>query len=202
MEIGDAPVIQLPEQHRYTGYTVRPVRNTNVLTSTTGGARLPINRGGDHWALEVAPDVVDPRTGRELVADLIRAVGQTVRVALPQSGIEPGAIGSPVVAGASQYGLSLNCSGFRPYAAIGKGWWLTVVTGGRGRLHMIGAQSLADASGLATLSVWPALRAPANADVLHIVDPFIEGIVSEGGEHEAGLMRTISVKSFEVEELD
>lgn len=195
-------MIQLPPLPRETEYSPRPVREGEPLRAATGGARLPINRGGDHWAMDISLPDMDAECGREIVADLLLGSGQTVRVYLPQSEIKTGAPGSPKVKGAGQFGSELDADGFTPYAVIRKGWWVTIETGGRGRLHLTQAEVIADAAGEATLSLWPSLRAPADNDDIEIIDPYIEGTLERGGEHGAGILPTLSIDPFTVEELD
>lgn len=195
-------MIQLPVLPRETEYLPRPVRSGEPLRAATGGARLPINRTGDHWAVEIALPDLDAECGRALIADLLLAGGQTVRAYLPQSEIDTGAPGSPRVKGASQFGDTLETDGFTPHFAVRKGWWVNVITGGRLRLHFTQAEVVADAAGEAALSLWPPLRAPADNDLVVITDPCIEGILDSGGEHGAGLLPTLSIRSFVIEELD
>ena len=195
-------MIQLPPLPRETEYAPRPVREGEPLRAATGGARLPINRTGDHWAMEIALPDLDAEGGREIVADLLMGGGQTVRVYLPQSEIDTGAPGSPRVKGASQFGTELEADGFDPFVVIRKGWWVTIETDGRGRLYFTQAEVIADAAGEATLSLWPSLRETEDNDVIEISEPYIEGTLETGGEHGAGVLPTLSIRAFTVEELD
>lgn len=195
--------IVLPRMPRNTAYTLRPVRQTDVQRAATGGARLPINRTGDHWSVEVDTGALGIICARELLADILRGAGEMVRVYIPQPGIDTGAPGTPRVKGADQAGSNLIVDGLTPYFAVRKGWFVTVVTDGVGRPYLVTGEVIADAAGEATLPLWPMLHVqPADNDVVEVAEPFLDGLITEGGEENSGLLPVGVPDSFVIEEQD
>jgi len=195
--------ITLPRFPRNTGYVMRPVREGRVLRAATGGSRLPISRLGDHWAMEVDPRVLGIECGRELVADVLRGSSETVRAYVPNPGVEIGSPGAPLVAGADQSGSEIDLDGLTPHFVIRKGWFVTIETTGSPRLYMVTAESVVAADGTVTLPLWPMLHVPpADNDPVEIAEPYIEGLVDEGGEHEVGLLAAAELEAFLIEEPD
>ena len=193
--------ITLPRLPRTAQYELRPVRTTRVQRAATGGALLPISRMGDHWEIEIDVGSLSAICARELMADLLRAGGQPVRVLIPQHGIDAGAPGGPVVSGGGQAGSSIELEGFTAHFAIRKGWYLTIETDGVGRAFLVCEEVVADADGLATVAIWPMLREPpADGDRIEIVEPWLEGLVDKGGETEGGLGRAVTPGAFVIEE--
>lgn len=80
-------------------------------------------------------------------------------------------LGTPLVDGASQTGLTLNTKGWTPNetGVLLEGDYLSLGTGTATRLHKVLGDVNADGSGLATLDIWPRLReSPADSDVITI----------------------------------
>lgn len=195
--------IVLPRMPRNTAYTLRPVRQAEVQRAAAGGARLPINRTGDHWSVEVDTGALGIVCARELLADILRGAGEMVRVYIPQPGIDTGAPGTPRVKGADQAGSSLIVDGLTPYFAVRKGWFVTVVTDGVGRPYLVTGVVIADNNGEATLPLWPMLHVqPADNDVVEIAEPFLDGLIVEGGDESSGLLPVGVPDSFLIEEQD
>ena len=193
--------ITLPRLHRNTAYVMKPVRRAEVLRAASGGARLPISRPGDHWSAEVDVGVLSTVCGRELIADVLRGAGETVRVPIPQPGIDPGAPGSVRIKGAGQSGTEVEMDGFTPYFALRKGWFLTIETSGAERAYLVCEEVIADAAGEATVTLWPMLHVqPADNDTVEIAEPYLVGLIDEGGDHESGLLPAVTLDSFTVEE--
>lgn len=193
--------ITLPRLPRTADYEMRFVDETRVQRAGTGGSLLPLSRLGDHWAIEIEVGSLSPLCARELTADILRARGQPVRVMIPQHGIDTGAPGAPRVAGAGQAGSFIAIDSITPNFAVRKGWFLTIVTGGVGRAYMVAAEVIANASGEVTVEILPMLREPpADNDVVDIAQPWLEGLATEGGGMEGGLMRAIRPGSFVIEE--
>ena len=193
--------IILPRLPRGAGYAVRFVRNSETQRAGTGGALSPLNRSGDHFAIEVDVGALGAACGRELLVDIARGMGERLRVPLPDRGIDKGAPGTPRVKGADQAGTSLDLDGFSPQYAILKGWFFTVVTPDGPSAHLVAETVVADAAGEATVTFWPALwLEPADNDLIVLIDPYIEGLVVEDGDQTSGLSRSVSTDSFVVEE--
>lgn len=193
--------IILPPAARTTDYALRRVTGSEPQRSAVGGVLTPLNRAGDHWAVEVDPGVLCTAAGRELLADIVRGGGERLRAPIPEPGVAKGTPGAPKVKGAGQAGSLLVCDGFTPQYAIAKGWFFTLVTAAGSSAHLVTAQAVADGSGEATLSFWPMLwRAPADNDVLVFVDPYIEGLIVEAGDQTSGLLAAVETDAFLIEE--
>lgn len=195
--------ITLPRLPRNAKCLMRPIRNATVQRSGVGGARLPIVRTGDHWAIEVETGPLSVLWGRSLMADVLSGTSEPVRVLIPQPGVDTGAPGSPRINGADQAGSTVDLDGLTPWYVIRKGQFLTIVTGGEGRAYMATAEVIADASGEASVPIWPMLHVePANNDSVEIAEPWIEGLIDDGGDHDVGLLPLIEPDSFTIEEQD
>lgn len=195
--------ITLQRLPRTAEYEIRPVEVSDVQRSTNG-VSLPINRGGDHFEIEIDVRSLGTACARELTVDLLRGRGQRLRVPLPLQNINVGPIGIVVVDGAGQSGSALDVRGGTPYAVVRKGWHMTLVTAGEGRLHQASSEVVFDGDGKATIPFWPMMRVPpSDGDKVEIAEPFIEGFRSEGGEMSAVKpSRASGVGSFVIEEAD
>lgn len=193
-------LLRLP---RNTRYQMLPMRRVTVQRAATGGARLPISQAGDHWAIEIETGALSVLTGRGLVGQVLNGTRTPVRVAIPQPGVDTGAPGAPRVAGAGQAGTSLNVDGVTPHHVVRVGQFVTVETDGSGRAYLVTAEAVANADGEITLPLWPMLHVEPDDDaVVEIAEPWIEGLIDEGGEHESGLIAAVTPESFVIEEAD
>lgn len=194
-------MISISPLPRNAEYFLRPIRVSTVLRPNFAGARLPLTRKGDHWALDVDVGSLDPEGARALLADVLRAAGETVRLTLPQPRDDGSPPGEPVVDGAGQAGSNLALAGFAPAFVIRKGDPLTLVTGGQGYLYIATAETMAAADGRAVVPIWPMLRAPpAAGDPVEVVEPWIEGFIDEGGGATTNLLPAITPEKFTIEE--
>lgn len=194
--------IALPQLPRDASYSMRPIKGaTSVLRPAFGGPRLPLARKGDHWAIDVEIGGLDPVCGAALVADLVRASGETVTLALPQLVVDPALVTDPAVYGGGQAGSLLTIDGLPIGYAVRKGRFFSVITGGRRYVYIVTAATVADGAGRATLAFWPMLRAgPADNDVVEFIAPRIEGFIDDGGTFDTGLLPIATLKSFSIEE--
>lgn len=195
--------ITLQRLPRSAAYEIRPVEISDVQRSTNG-VSLPISRAGDHFEIEIDVRSLGTACARELTVDLLRGRGQRLRVPLPLQNINIGPIGTVVADGAGQSGSSLNVRGGTPYAVVRKGWHMTIVTDGEGRLHQASEEVVFDGDGQGVIPFWPMMRVPPeDGDAVEIAEPFIEGFRSEGGEMSAlKPSRANGVGSFVIEEAD
>jgi hypothetical protein len=152
------------------------------LVPALGGPAQRIERMGSRFRLAVQMPPMRGSAARQWLSRLIRAKQEGGRMPFPLQGFEPGAAGAVKVNGAGQSGRSLVVDGARPNYIFREGQFLSILTGGQHFLHFVTAETLANASGQATLPIEPMLRiAPAdNADV-HVEQPMIEGFI-EGSE--------------------
>lgn len=194
-------MIRLPTLPRNSERGMMPMRDGKVLRAATGGARLPVSYLGDHWAIEIDTGTMGLSCARALVADLLRGSGETVRVPIPEPGVDKGAPGSPVIDGNDQAGVMVAMRGAEPYAVLRKGWFVTIEAAGGARAYMVAEEVVADADGKVTVEVWPMLHVPvADGDRVEVLDPWIEGLIDEGGAHSSGLFPAAELDSFVVEE--
>jgi hypothetical protein len=192
--------IILPRLPRGVGYAVRFVRASETQRSSRGSL-TPLNRPGDHWAIEVDPGVLAVSCGRELLVDIARGMGERIRVPIPERGVDKGAPGSPRVNGADQAGTSLTLDGLTPQYVIRKGWFFTVITPDGPSAHNVAEEVVADADGEATVTFWPELwLEPADNDVIELPEPYIEGLIVDDGDQTSGVFAAVMTDSFVVEE--
>lgn len=193
--------ISLPRLPRGAGYALRMVRASETQRSGTGGSLTPLNRAGDHWAIEVDTGVMARSCGRELLADIARGMGERIRVPVPEPGVDKGAPGTPLVNGADQAGTSLDLDGLTPQYVIRKGWFFTLTTTDGSSAHIVTEEAVVDASNEVTVTFWPELwLEPGDNDVIELVEPFIEGLIVEDGDQTSGLAAAVMNDSFVVEE--
>lgn len=186
---------------RGTQYQMRAVRRVEVQRAATGGARLPISYAGDHWAIEIETGALPVLYGRGLVGKVLNGVNTPVRVLIPQPGVDTGAPGSPTVAGAGQAGDSVDLENVTPYHVVREGQFITIETDGSGRAYLATAEAVANADGEITIPIWPLLHVePADGDSVEIAEPWIEGLIDEGGDHDSGLISAVTPDSFLIEE--
>lgn len=177
--------IILPRLHRSAEYEMKPVyAGTETLQPATGGPRMPVDRPGDHWALEIDTGTLRTSCGQALMADIVRGRAQPVAIQIPEPGIDKGTPGTLMVDGAGQSGEMLALKGGTPRAILGKGWFISLFTAGHWFAHMITETVALDALGNGTVTIWPIIRAPHdNNDPVEVVSPMIEGLVVEGGDY-------------------
>lgn len=193
--------IILPPASRSTDYQLQHVRNSEAQRSGTGGSLTPLRRTGDHWAVEIAPGVLGTLCGRRLLADIVRGVGERIRVPIPQPGLDTGAPGSPVVDGAGQAGSTLALKNVTPHYAFQKGQFVTVETAEGASAHLIDTDAVADAAGGVTISFWPMMwLEPADGDSVEVSDPYLEGLIVDEGGQSSGSFAAVTTDSFTIEE--
>lgn len=192
--------ITLPRLPRGTGYAMRAVRASETQRSS-GGSLTPLNRSGDHWAVEVDPGVLATQCGMALLADIVRGMGERIRVPIPQPRVATGTPGAPRVKGAGQAGNSLVLDGLTPAYPLLKGRFLTVETPDGPTAHIIAAQAIVAASGEVTVSFWPSLwNPPSDNDVVEISEPYIEGLIVDDGDVTSGRFAAVTNDAFTIEE--
>lgn len=142
--------------------------------------------------------------GAEIVADLIKAKSQGLRLKWPQNGFKPMVTGSPVTSGAAQSGTFLNLSGGQPYAVIKKGQFFHIARGEERYLHVVQETVSIPASGSFTVEIEPPLRIVANAGLTcNFHAPEIQGFplgdVWEWTTEIGGIVSPISFKILEMD---
>lgn len=192
--------ITLPRLPRGAGYKVRFVRASETQRSGMG-ALTPLNRAGDHFAVEVDPGVLAISCGRELLADLARGMGERIRAPLPEPGVDKDSLGTPRVKGAGQAGTSLLLDGFEAHQPIRKGWFFTLETSEGSSAHIVTGEVIAAANTEATVAFWPELwLEPGDNDRIEIVEPYVEGLIVDEGGQTSGRFAAVSTDPFVIEE--
>ena len=161
----DYPDVPYPAEFSRTQLT-----NSAVMRSPLTGAVQSAERAGARWLVR-CEWVVTGEDRNRVEAMLARLNGQEHRLRLPMYKSQRYGVwtGSPVVDGGSQpLGYAVNIRGatasVTDYARAGD---FIRITGGSNCIHMITDDADTDGAGLATLSIWPPLRAsPPDASVI------------------------------------
>lgn len=187
---------------RKTKYSLRPVRAASaVLSPSFGGPNLPLNRKGDRWAIDIDTGALDLECASRLMADLVRAGGETVCVDLPSTGKDAALAADPAVWGAGQAGSLLTVDGLPVGYVVRKGRLLSLISNGRRYVHMITGALVADGATRATLPIWPMLRvSPADNAIVELKVPRLEGFVHSPSGFSAEGFAALTVDQFSIEE--
>lgn len=141
---------------------------------------------------------------RALSVDILMATANPVRLRVPQPGFDVGVPGREVtVSGDGQAGSVIALTGLTPSYHLRKGQFLTIETLGSGRLYQVAEPVTVDIDGAVAVPIWPMLHVPPlDGDAVEIADPWIEGLIDEGGGHEVGLVPAGEPEAFTIEEED
>lgn len=156
------------------GFLQRPVSGAKVQR---------VDRPGNRYAVEVSYPPMKADVARKFVARLQRAVREGLRIEYPLLGVSQGSPGAPVVDGADPTGTTLPVRGLTPHYAVKEGYWLNVTDAdGTRYLHSVQTPAIADASGLLSIDIEPAIRTPlADGSEVELAKPTIEGTVEVVG---------------------
>lgn len=194
--------IELPPLPRRTKYIWRPLPAGAVMRPAFGGGLQPVNRMGSRWSLEVDTGPLEPCFAQALEMDLLQGRYQRVALRLPMAGIDTGAPGAPTIKGGGQSGWTIVVEGATPHFAIRKGWPINVITDGQRYTYKVREETIVDASGEASVPIFPMLRAePLDGDQVVIAEPWIEGIVETPPSMAYGLIKSITPERFVIEEI-
>lgn len=149
------------------------------LRGALGARTVRVDRPGNRFRAAISYPLMKPAEARVFVSRLLRAKSTFVRMPWPLLGISQGAPGSPVVNGAGQAGTAIALRGLAPGFQFQEGFWISILGGGQHYLHNVTNAVAANGSGLATVSIVPALRFPfPDGAVAHVAQPMIDGFVS------------------------
>lgn len=150
-----------------------------VLTPALGGPVQRVNRMGNRFRGSFTLPPMVTKTARAWQAALVQGISEGVRMPYPLLDFDPGVPGTVLVDTSGQAGMSLKVKGATPGYAFRKGQVFSILTGGKHHLYMVAIETIADASGNATLPLPIMLRRQhLNGDVCHFAEPMIEGFVS------------------------
>ena len=147
--------------------TVDFTSNTQIFISPINGAIQSLDRGGERLTFKLAHRNLKDADRAVMMAFAVKLNGQQHRVSLyNHAENNRGAFGgTPLVAGASQTGLSLNIDGCSNNITnwIREGDWFSV----NDELKLCTADASSDGAGLATIAFTPRLRtSPSDNDPL------------------------------------
>jgi hypothetical protein len=153
--------------------TIQPRSAVAMSESPFSFAQQVQEHQGQQWRMVVQLPTMVRVKASEWVAFLTRLNGRagTFLYAPPTWRIPQGSdLGAPVIAGAGQIGTDINTSGWTPneLGVLLRGDFVQFGSSSSARLHMIQDDVDADGGGLATLILWPRVRA-ARPDLEAIV---------------------------------
>lgn len=197
-------MIDLPTTKLPASVTPAFMDNGSTMRSATNAKGLRLNRLGGHFRATVTMPLHQSEDAAPLIADLIAAKQEGLRMPYPLQGVDQSGSGSPVMDGAAQSGRSIKLRGMTPGYVVGKGFWLSIVNaGGQHFLHNVRVGATAGTDGKATIEVRPMLNyAFLNGAPVRLDTPMIEGELS-GDEISWQIVRGNRVVglSFAIEEM-
>jgi len=177
------------------------------LTPSLGGPVQRVQRMGSRFKIACTmPPMPNPVLGRQWISRLVRGKQEGARMAWPLQGFDPGTPGDPKVSAPSGpiSGRSLPLNGATPNYIFREGQFFSLKSAaGRHYLYMVTTETIASATGTATLPIEPMLRIPATENnELHFGKPLIEGfIMGEAFQWEMALANFVGM-SFELVEIE
>jgi hypothetical protein len=140
-----------------------------------------ISRKGSRYRLSCTYGPFYPEQARVMVARLIAAKQEGLRVAFPLMHSQ-GSPGSPMLNGAVTTGTGIVLDGLTPGYFCKDGFWLSLVKDEQHYLHSVKTGGMASAGGALTITLNEMLRTDfADNTVVHLAKPMVEGII-EGDE--------------------
>jgi hypothetical protein len=152
----------------------RRLANAAVVTaSPMSGSQQVQSWGGIWWEFEIEFTMHTAAEGRMMSAFWSKIGGRLGTFLFRDPSIQQMSLGTPLVNGASQTGKSLLTKGWTANKTVLKaGDFIQLGAVGTTRLHHVTADAVSGATGLATLSIEPALRySPANSAALVVDAP-------------------------------
>ena len=154
----------------------RLVTATAVATSPFTGSEQVQDWGGEWWEYGIEMARMNGRDGRRLSAFLAGLGGARGRFLFRDPTIwQPGSTLAPIVTGGAQTGGTLATSGWPPSGTpLFAGDFFSIGNDAATRLHQLTADVVSNATGLASLTFVPRLRAsPADGAALQIAAPAV-----------------------------
>ena len=197
-------MIELPSHASPNLATPTLIDFGGVLRPSTGAKLLRVNRAGSRFRVAMTLPVQSAEDARIIVARLIAAKTEGLRVTYPLQGIDQGAPGAPVVFGAGQSGNTIDLRGLTPGYLAREGFWLSIVRDGQHYLHVVRAPgAIANNDGEIALPISPNLRVPFPDDaVVHLGRPMIEGLIEGDVSWDLALAGLVDGIGFVIEEAE
>lgn len=160
----------------------RLVVKTVQLTPILSSEDLELLRPGAKFAYEfyISPASMTYEQAAVWSSRLRKAklTGDTVRIGVPQPGMNVSAASNFLVNASGQTGSNLNLKSGTVGDVVKEGQMFSLITGTRSYLYQFTEQKTVPAGGLLTMGVLPPLRAAhLNNDALNLRTPIIEGYV-------------------------
>ena len=154
--------LTLPSAIGWRAFTLSAEKIVQAYEAPFTFQRTNVERTGERWRLEVAYPPLTPEQARQVRAFLLALNGPigTFRAGDVLAAQPTGtALGSPVVAGASQAGKEIATGGWTANQTnlLKAGDYLEIDN----RLYMVTNDAAPDGSGNATIDIWPSIRQPA-----------------------------------------
>lgn len=173
-------MIELPDRPAPNGVNITPIDFGFFQRPGSGAASLRIDRPGNRYRVELSFPPMKQDDARRFAARLQRARREGLRVELPLLE-KQGSPGLPVVDAANPTGTTLPLRNLTPHYTVKEGFWLHVEdASGTRYLHSVAANGIANASGVLSVQLTEAIRAPlADGSPVNLGNPTVEGIVPE-----------------------
>lgn len=168
--------LSLPASDLIETIELRPSNIVGVYASPWTGEQQVQGHPGEFWVATVSTPSLFEREADEWRAFVTALRGRlgTFLMGDPAKTVPDGAnSGTPVVDGASQTGFELATRGWdaNTTGVLLEGDYIQLGTGSDSRLHVLTADASSNASGEATLDLWPRLRSsPSDGDTVITTD--------------------------------
>jgi hypothetical protein len=194
-------MIELPSENYPMTAAPRFIDYGFLQRGAIGSQTKRIDRKGSRYMIAVSMGPFTPTTARLLVARLISAKSEGIRIPYPLLESQSGC-GSPLVDGAGQTGTTLALKALTAGYTCREGYWLSIEDqNGRHYLHNVKTGGRAASDGTLSIVISPELRWPfLNNAAVHLAKPYIEGFVDgDAWDWELSGSRTMPI-GFTIEE--
>jgi hypothetical protein len=173
-------MLDLPD-HGYVDYQLTAIDPGGTTEPIFAGEATTIDRPGYRYAITYLLPALPMTEARIFQSLLERGAREDVSYPWPLD-FRPPIAGAPLVSAASPAGATIPVKGLTANYQFRQGQPFAVVSEGRGFIHKVTAVTSANASGNATLSVFPVTRkAFLLNDVIEVEKPRIRGVLTWQG---------------------
>lgn len=176
-------MLELPD-HGYVDYQLTAIDPGGTQEGILGGPSTTIDRPGYRYSIRfMLPPLASATEARIFQSLLERGAREDVSYPWPLD-VRSDAAGTPLVNGASAAGAIIPIKGLLPNYQFRQGQPIAVISEGLGFVHKVTEPTLADATGNATVPVFPVTRKGFLVnDVIEVENPRIRGVLTwEGAE--------------------
>lgn len=167
--------INFPTSIYMNALSITPRDAVAMTRSSLSFAEKVYDWGGEMWVIDGTLPLMSRETAAAFQAFLLKLKGPANAFLFPVAESSPRgtATGTPLVNGAGQTGYGLITDGWTPSITgiMKAGDWLNLGSAESTRLHMVTEDVDSDASGNATIPLWPALRSsPGDNDPVTVTN--------------------------------